>query len=628
MRKRLFSALFILAFSITILYGQQETPKEIVELLKSVPSRDSFPSADFYVVAETTYLRFLPDNTYEKEIYKLIKSYTYGGKKKLSNYKITYSADWEEVEILLARTINRDSCYYVGEKEINVISHPDYRSAAIFGKIEQKVVTFSNFVDTSAIEIRYRIRCKSQPKVPFDGIQFLADENPCGISVLSIAFPEGKPINYVEINGLSKGRELGGRVVWELRKWGGFKPEPNMPPLRELCPAVIYTQFRNWNEAAEFVALRILAKAIPNDVVTSLTESLSAGKEGIKIVESILFYVQEKIDHIEAPSTLFGYLAREPENTVSQGYGDNKDLCVLLMAMLKTRNIESSLAMISGAKVFDIPSLSQFSEFAVLVNIDGENIFLKPDEEYYSIDYIGSKRGENALVIRPGEGKIISIPLKPSENKVIFDFKLTLTQTGGLSGTLTTSGDGKFAASIREMFRNVRKRRLKQIIEDAVSDVATGARALRDTIINVENNFTTPKVMIEFSAEKYATLQGNMMIFWFPRLPFDIIDFPDVLASDRKLRLFIDEPFVFEENISLEIPDGWKIDYIPQTSTIEDPGGSFRIESSSNNNTIKITLRMNIDQKRIEVRDYEKFRKMVKSLFAKRNKIILLEKEL
>lgn len=623
----LFLPLFLGFFS-ALLNAQNTTPSEVLELLKNVPPKESFPNADFYVVAETTHLRLLPDDTYEKEFYKLIKSFTYGGKKQLSNYKIVYSSDWEDVEILLARTINIDSCYNVAEKEINVISHPSYRGSAMYGRVEQKVVTFSNFTDTSVIEIRYRIRCKNQPKVPFDGIHLLADENPRGVSILTLSFPDYKPVNYLEINGLSKGKKTDKGIIWELKNWAGFKPEPNMPPMHELFPGVIYTRFRNWGEAGEFVASRILAKAIPSEVITALADSLSQGKDGVRALESILFYIQEKMEHIRTTPALFGYSSREPSGIISQGYGDNKDLCVLLIAMLKARKIESSLVMLSGTKVYDFPCLSQFSEFAVLTNINGEDIFLKPDCEFCSVNYLGNKRGEKALVIQPGGGNIIDIPVKPDENRAVFHFDLTVNPSGGLTGSVITSGEGKSAAEIRELFRNVRRRQLKQILENAVSDVASGAKLLRDTLYGIGDNSTNPEVGIWFSAEKYATLQGNMVIFWLPRVPFELVYFPNILASERKLPLFINEPFVFEETFLVRTPEGWKIDYIPPTTTIETTGGSVKIESSLDENTVKISIMATIEKKRIQTGDYEEFRKMLKSLFAKRNKIILLEKEL
>ncbi|RKZ29570.1 hypothetical protein DRQ33_08675, partial [bacterium] len=101
---------------------------KLQELIDSVPAHQNFPNASYYIISDSTVVSLTPTGS-ETEKYFLAKAYTYRGKKRLSNFKINYNADYEEVQLIRARTINDDGVFPVDTMEVNEITPPEYSEA-------------------------------------------------------------------------------------------------------------------------------------------------------------------------------------------------------------------------------------------------------------------------------------------------------------------------------------------------------------------------------------------------------------------------------------------------------------------------------------------------------------------
>ena len=85
---------------------------ETQKLINSVPDHSEFPNASYYIITDSVVVH-QTNSGWTKEVYFLAKAYTFRGKKELSNYKIFYNADYQDVEIIRARTINDDGVHPV-----------------------------------------------------------------------------------------------------------------------------------------------------------------------------------------------------------------------------------------------------------------------------------------------------------------------------------------------------------------------------------------------------------------------------------------------------------------------------------------------------------------------------------
>ena len=601
---------------------------ELRKLIDAVPVHSQFPNASYYIITDSTVVR-QTSSGWTKEVYFLAKAYTYRGKNRLSNYKIFYNADYQDVEVLRARTINEDGVSPADSTEINDITAPGYSEATKYGKFTQKVISLPAFDEGSVVEVHYIIRTKKDFPVPFGGMEVLVGEQPARKVYFAVASDVGN-VNYKSISGAPKPKLSGGVVSWTITDYPGAEMEYQMPPLREIFPTVLYSASRSWTDEAEFVAGMFFQSTIPDSAVSAVAESLSAGKDKKEAMGEILYYIQEKFNKVSLNPNEVGYRPSPADVVFKNGYGDSRDLAALLIAMLKVAGIETVPALIasSGAKIVDFPTVHQFSKVVVKAKVDGKWIFLDPMSEYATPGHIGAAQGEKAFVIAPGRESLVPVPpFGPDDNKVLFNYALSFDASGNLSGKVITTAFGDLAGSLRAMFRHAKRSKTKQKIERAVSNVSDGAKLDGDFAIEgMDRNTGEAKIEIPFRAENYLVTQGDMAILWLPHSPFQIFHIPDVSADKRKFPIFVGITQTFEKNYSIEIPTGYRIAYVPPTINLKNNVGELHLSSQYGDNTCQISIRLTYKTKRISPKDYEKLKNLVKTISSKKYRLILLEK--
>ncbi len=617
------AALWALDFS-----GDTLVSPELKKLIDAVPDHSKFPNASYYIITDSTVVR-KTQSGWVKEVYFLAKAYNFRGKKQLSNYKVFYNADYQTVEILRARTINSDGVSPVDSTEINDITAPGYSDATKYGRFTQRVISLPAFEEGSVIEIHYKVITNKDFPVPFGGMEVLVGDQPARKVYYAVSSDVGT-VNYKSVSGAPKPKVAGGVVSWTITDYEGADMESQMPPLREIFPTILYSTSRNWTDETEFIAGLFAPKAVPDSAVSALAESLASGKSDREAMERILYYIQEKFNKISLNPNVVGYRPNEAGVVLKNGYGDSRDLSALLIAMLKAVGIEARPVLIedNGAKIFNLPTVHQFSKMVVKAKVDGKWIFLDPSAEYAPPGHIGAAHGEKALVIAPGIESLVNVPpFKPDDNRVIYDYKLTLDPNGNMTGTVITTAYGDLAGSIRAMFRHAKRSKKKQKIERAVSNLTDGARVSGEfTLDGMDANTGEARVEIPFAVDNYLVTQKDMAIFWLPHSPFQIFHIADVSAEKRKFPLFVGIPETFEKNFSIEIPEGYRVVYVPPTVNLKNNVGEMEITSQYGKHTCQISVKFSYNSKRISPEDYEKLRNLLRSVTSKKYRLVLLEK--
>ena len=631
--KKVFSILsvfVILSFAVDF-SGDTLVNVDLQRRIEEVPAREKYPDASFYIIADSTIKRMHEDEGYEVERYYLAKIYTYRGKKRLSNYKILYNANFEDVELIRARTINPDGVHPIDSTQINEITPPGYSDASMYAKMTQKVLSLPAVTESSVVEIHYKITTKSVPKIPFGDVVVLVGEEPAKKVFYALQFSSEQKPDWLSLSGAPQPKISGGQVRWEIDDWEGAQYEPQIPPLREIMPTIMFTASGSWEKEADKIASSILTKCVAGEKVKAVAESLASGASPRKAAENILFFIQEKFKPIFISPNLIGYEPNSAEKVFENGYGDSRDLSVLLIAMLKSAGIDAFPALVAshGAKIFDLPTVHQFNRMVVAAQIKGKTVFLDPMREYADVGYLGAANGERAFVIIPGKAHLEKIPpFEPNSNGAVFSYDLHIGDDGSVDGTISTEASGSAAQKIRSMFRHAKKRKKKQRIETAASNVAEGAKVEGKPIIeNIDKNSESARVQFDMSAKNFLIVQDKMAIIWLSHTPFALFDLPDISKESRKFPLFIDEPEMLMKNFTIYFPEKYKVDYVPPIQTYENEVGMLSVGSQAGDYSLTVNITLKLKKKRISPEEYENLRQLIRSLTAKRYRIILLEEQ-
>ncbi|RKZ26851.1 hypothetical protein DRQ29_04305 [bacterium] len=602
--------------------------QNLKKTISSVPPHEDFPNASYYIICDSSITKLTQSGS-ETERYFLAKAYTYRGKKKLSNFKIIFNADYDAVELIRARTINADGVSTVDSTEVNEVIAPGYSAATIYTKMMQMVISVPAFAESSVIEIHYKTRTSKDAPIPFGGMNVLVGEEPAKKVFFALS---GKKINYKSISGAPKPKIAGNTASWTIKDYKGAQFESNMLPLREIMPTVLYSASRNWVDELESIAGMFLPHTVGDDDITALAESLSTGKSKRDALESILYYIQEKFNRIHISPNRVGYRPNDAGIVLKNGYGDSRDLSVLLISMLQAIKIQAKPALVAsgGAKIQDFPSVHQFSRMVVMVELDGKILYLDPMQEYASAGFLGSANGEKSLIISPGETKLNEIPaIRPDDNMAIHTYDLSLDASGNIAGEITTTVIGDAAGSIRSMFRHAKKSKKKQKFQKAASNVADGAKIEGEPKMDgIETNSGKATIEFSFTANNFLITQDPMAILWLPNSAFGLFSLPDISEEKRTFPIYLEIPIKIVKDITIKIPDEYSIVYVPPVTHIEDEVGTIDITSQHGNNSMQISISLSLKEKRISTDEYEKLRNLVRTIFAKKFKIILLEKQI
>ncbi len=224
----------------------------------------------------------------------------------------------------------------------------------------------------------------------FQNFAFQKDQ-PVLLTKFTVIIPEGWQLNYSTWN--MDGIELkvqGQRYTWIGRNLPLRKKEPLSPPwsylVRRISVAVFNpnemspTRFKTWENVGNWLANVYQKPAQPGRKIASLVETITsnAGTTTEKI-RAIAEYVQNNIRYVAIEVGKGRWLPRPAEKTLFNGYGDCKDKCTLMRAMLDVAGIPSVPVLVNATSLVDpdLPSPSQFNH--VIVGIPTSELDLSPE---------------------------------------------------------------------------------------------------------------------------------------------------------------------------------------------------------------------------------------------------------
>jgi len=610
-------------------------------LAMDAPTKEDYPDAKSAILWAEKKITLDENGYYTIEWRTVQKVLTFMGKKELSNIKYKYDSDFQEAEITRARSITRDgdssfSVVVVDSLQINDITLPGLADAGIYASVKQRVVTIPAMSESSVVDIGGVITTNDRPKKPFGGMEILGSELPIKHYRMTIEVPEGMRLKYKSANGAPEPIIENNVYIWNLENYEGILAEPAGPLGRNRFPAVYYTINENWNIAADYVRARFMPKLVPTDEITAKANEITGSMTGRDAVDTLTSWVARNIRMIDLDISDAGYIPNDAKVTLSNGYGDVRDRCVLLGAMLKSRGIEPRIALLppSDARVVsEVPTLEQFKRTVVVMPDyeGGENLWLWTEDDYTPAGILPHYDGEKALLVSATSGKLVDLPdADPAENGFDQEYFLTMNGDGDINGRIKVVFTGNYQRGIRSKFRDASPRRVKQGMESLVSNIGDGVLDGDEAYLlsYLDDNNSNPEIEIEFKSEDYAFIQDDMMIFNFPEDP--------VMSSDRKVPTSLDErdepmvleyPYTESYGFTVEVPEEYEVVWVSEPISVSNDAGRISVSSEVDDNLVKYSIVITILKTWYSPEEYDDIKDLMRAYRAPKNRMILLEKK-
>ncbi|MDB5104645.1 MAG: Tetratricopeptide 2 repeat protein [Fibrobacteres bacterium] len=318
---------------------------------------------------------------------------------------------------------------------------------------------------------------------------------------------------------------------------------------------------RNYQRFLEKSGIRL--DSIPVPVQERAAETMDKNR-GVNPVMALYRFVRDSVRYNNYEFSLQALVPERCEAVLTNGYSDCKGHALLLMQMLKARNLEAHLCLVSLNHAGDIdqPSLHQFNHMIVHVPAQKglPQYFLDPTEKSYAFRRAPlALEGKNVLIIDDENSRMATIPELDSAGEhrvqVFHNLKVDPNQTAIGSDSLVLSGKvaSEFRAHMRAWNPNTK-------FENLLSWLAQSYPAFADERFRVlnENDPDLPLVMVFRYRAKFPFRTALQEFEHFPKLELSFLRFPR--ATSRKAPVYFPHEIQINSQWVYEIPEGygWK----------------------------------------------------------------------
>ncbi len=395
------------------------------------------------------------------------------------------------------------------------------------------------------------------------------------------------------------------KVEWKVTNLPAINYETMSPAATEFLPNVILSPVRfeidsssgsmeSWNSFGTWI--RDLSKGVlvlEPSRKKFFNDLASSGKTVREKVEILYKHLQSNTRYVSVQLGIGGWKP-EPASAVDKlGYGDCKALVTYMRAMLECAGIKSYYTIINAGEdkeeiVAGFPS-NQFNHAVLCVPAGTDTIWLETTSQRVPAGYMGTFTDDRlALVIFEDTSKLLRTP------------SLEKNLLKGRSDVTLAGKEAKI--KIRQKYHD--------LFFDQTSGMVNAELQERKRI--VENIFSVPHIVLdnfsfsndnrekivqldaEFTVNNYVTLMNDRIIF-----PVNLTsEFSNPLPSSnservRDIQVLRDK--VYDDEIVINIPEGYSVDVLPEPVSEKNEFGELRfsIEKSASAIIYKRYLKIN-----------------------------------
>lgn len=611
----------------------------LVELAQNGPGKDAYPQADAIVALQREDITYKSDGTIVTKHHSIVKLLDpQRGKDKYADLHIQYDSKRETLTIETARTVNPDGKPVAASKdEIGDIVPAQLADATIYSDVRERVVSFPAVDTGSVLELEYTRTTKPSPDSPLGGEEMLAQWNPMLERVVTITAPAGvTPKLAVEGMKLdAKQSTAGGDHVWTFRLENLPDRHPEQGSLQEeaVLPRLVYGFQPSWAKVVQPVAERFLKKAVPSPLpaaVKAEADRIVAGASTPAEKATKLYaFVAQDIRSIDLPLGWAGYEPHAPDVVLQNRYADERDKVGLLLALASSQGITGRPVLVRTGKVpvvASVPTIAQFDRIIAKLDIDGKDVWLDPSDEHgqYGIAFAGQDnmvlpldKGGSELGSRP--------PLDPSTSISSTKAAFKLAANGDLDATYSYELTGFYANQAQGELRPLKGELLDRYFQAAAAGLSATALDKSHEVGDTQSVTGPLAIKQQIAVPGYSTAQANFRVFELPPVSLDVADRePSAPLETRKTPLWLGTPRIERGEISVQVPAGWKVTYVPPKLEGKAAGVSYSSGCETSGQLVTCKGEITLDKLVVPVEQYGAFREALAKLQAYERRIVLL----
>lgn len=415
-------------------------------------------------------------------------------------------------------------------------------------------------------------------------------------SVLNVNYPDNLGFKKKEFNfsnfKITKTVDTSTQLSYIATHILAQKQEDYSPNFSKIVPKVIMGlenfnlegidgTAKTWKDFGQWYSDKILTGTteISPETKAKIIALVGDEKDPIKKAKIIYKYVQEKSRYVSIQVGIGGWKPMLASDVDRLGYGDCKALTNYTKALLEAVNVPSYNTLLYGDRnKQDIQSdfVSMQGNHMMLSIPNGENkIWLECTSQDNPFGFQGTFTDDrNVFVVKPDGGEIVRTKIYPDKgNSQVDKGNYSLDENGDLSGAIAMTSEGSQYSQkyhTEKMQPTDKELHYKKYL-DNISNLKINKTAFsndKEKISFTEN--------LEISAENYGKIANGKMIFVVNA--YNQYSGNVKRIRNRKTPFEIQRGYYDTDEITIALPAGFTIEFLPQNFELNTKFGEYKTE--------------------------------------------------
>lgn len=389
---------------------------------------------------------------------------------------------------------------------------------------------------------------------------------------------------------------------------------------------------KTWEDFGKWYASKILYNTIdlPSETVAKIKALVGNETDPIQKAKLVYNYVQQKVRYISIQVGIGGWKPMLASDVDRLGYGDCKALTNYTHALLKAVDVPSYYTILYGDRYrrnIEKDFVSMQGNHIILTIPVGDNYTWlectsQTDPFGFQANFTDDR---DVLIIKPEGGQIIHTKIYAvNENAQIGKGKYSIAPNGDFSGEIQIISTGTQYGAKSDLDRMQPEQKEKHY-----KSYWDGINNLKIEKITHENNKKEVRFTqnAKLTAEKYATFVGDKMMVTvnaFNRLSASV-----KRIRNRKTPFEIARGFVDEDEVVVELPAGFTLDFVPPAFESKTKFGTYTVSFEKKESNVVVYKRLlMLNSGTYTNKEYDAYRQFMDQVSQNDNAKIILTKTL
>lgn len=362
-------------------------------------------------------------------------------------------------------------------------------------------------------------------------------------------------------------------------------------------------------------------------VIDSLTDKVNNNEEKAR---KIYNWVQQNIKYVAFEAGMEGFVPRDANLICNRRFGDCKDMSSILTTMLNKAGVPAYYTWIGTRDIpyryTEVPTTIVDNHMICTIRLNDKYIFLDGTDPFcvFGIPPYAIQDKEALVMMNDKEYKIITVPVIPKDKNVFIDSTIINLNDKEISGTISQNMQGYFAESMNATLTYTDQ---KDWNEKLKANFNRGSNKFN--LISLEVGDRSDKNKIRISG-KYKLLDYAKKLADEYYINLNLIrHFEHQEIDYPKRKIPIESSFLYTKRyvIVLNIPDGYKISYLPSGKSFHNEVWGFDLSYDQKAQQVIYTLQFDNNQLLLTPDKFEAWNKVLENLLPLYKESVSLEKK-